>query len=356
MTEHDTQTVHIALDVMGGDLAPKSILDGAEGALKDDPSLFFSLYGKEDAIASHLDSCPQLKERSQTIFTNDVIAGDEKPVNALRKGRNSSMGLAINAVKSGQADCVVSAGNTGALMAMSKIMLRTLPGIDRPAIGGIMPTSNGNSVMLDLGANSSCDASNLFEFAVMGDAFARAVLDLDSPSIGLLNIGSEEAKGNDKIKLAASLIKESELTLNFHGFIEGNDIGKRTVDVVVTDGFTGNVSLKTAEGTATMIMEVTKDEVMRSLRGKLGAWLLKSSLRKVKQQFDPRLHNGAMFLGLSGIVIKSHGGSDAIGNANAIKVAANLSRKNINTQIINEMIKSGHIPEDDAPTPKQEHA
>ncbi len=348
MVKTEKDTIRVALDAMGGDNAPDSVLKGAELALSADPNLHFYIYGKESALAPLLESMPRLAEKCTTIFTDDIVSSDEKPSTAIRKGRNSSMGLAIKAAKSREVDCVVSAGNTGALMAMSKIILRTLPGIDRPAIGGIMPTAKGNSVMLDMGANSVCDANNLFEFAVMGDAFARSLFEIESPSIGLLNIGSEEVKGNEKIQHAVSLIKESELELNFHGFIEGNDIGKRTVDVVVTDGFAGNISLKTAEGTAMMIFDTSKAIVLGSLRGKIGALLLKPALKKIKKRFDPRLHNGAMFLGLNGIVIKSHGNSDALGNSSAIKVAVSLTRKNINTQIIQEMVKSGHIPPEEA--------
>jgi len=347
-SKSEKEIIRIGLDAMGGDHSPEAALKGANIFISNHENVEFNIFGNESKISPILDELKELKKISTIIHTEDIIASDDKPSTAIRKGKNSSMALAIKSAKAKKSDCVVSAGNTGALMAMSKIFLRTLPGIDRPAIGGIMPTSKGDSVMLDLGANLSCDANNLFEFAVMGDAFARSLLGIESPSIGLLNIGTEEIKGNEAIKSAALMIKDANTSLNFYGFIEGNDIGKRTVDVVVTDGFSGNIALKTAEGTALMLSKALKDSMLSSFTGKIGALLCKNAFKEVKNNFDPRLHNGAMLLGLNGIVVKSHGGSDEIGNSNAIKVAFNLTKHKINEQIIKEMIDSGHIsPEDE---------
>ncbi len=337
----------IALDAMGGDTAPDSVINGAESACSKYDDIEFLIYGDENKIAPLLEKTSKLKNSSKLIHTDDFVTNEDKPSFAIRKRRNSSMSLAIKSVKRGEAVAVVSGGNTGALMAISKIALRTLTGIDRPAICGLMPTERGNCVMLDLGANVICDANNLFEFAVMGDAFARIILGIKSPSIGLLNIGAEEMKGNEAVKAASEMLRESELSLNFYGHIEGDDIGKGTTDVVVTDGFTGNVALKTAEGTAKMYTSFLKKALTSSLIAKSGALLVRPSFSIIRNKLDPRTHNGAMILGLNGIVVKSHGGTDAIGFSNAIGVAVKLARHDINRQIIKEMIESGHIPPED---------
>lgn len=341
------QNITIALDAMGGDNAPESVIKGAELAIAKCSEVNFLIYGDENKIAPILDSCPKLKQKSEVIHTEDVISDDDKPSNAIRQGRKSSMSLAVKAVRNGKAIGAVSSGNTGALMAISKIMLRTLPGIDRPAIGTVVPTKRSDSVMLDLGANVYCDGNNLFEFAVMGDAFARTLLGVNNPSIGLLNIGSEEMKGNEAVRDAASMIRESDVGLNFYGHVEGDDIARGVVDVIVTDGFSGNIALKTAEGTAKMIANSLKDALRGSILARIGALFAKPALKALFNKFDPRLHNGAMFLGLNGIVVKSHGGTDALGFANAIGVAAKLAKKNINEEIIKEMQESGHIPPED---------
>ena len=266
-----------------------------------------------------------------------MIAAHEKPSVAIRQGKNSSMGMAIDAVKTGKAEAVVSAGNTGALMAISKIALRTLAGIDRPAICSLFPTVNGQAVMLDLGANTECTAENLFQFAVMGEAFARVVLARKSPSIGILNIGSEAGKGIDSVRRAADMLTNTHLPLNFYGFIEGNDIAAGVVDVVVTDGFSGNIALKTAEGAGKLCADFLKKGLNSSPRAMLGALLAKPALKSVFKKIDPRSHNGGMFIGLNGIVVKSHGGTDEIGFANAIEVTRNLMNDKINQQIIDEI-------------------
>jgi glycerol-3-phosphate acyltransferase PlsX len=338
----------IALDGMGGDNAPESVIEGALLALKTNPDINFIIHGDANHLEPLLQAKPVLAARSRIAHTTEVVENDDKPSFALRRRRDSSMSHAIKSVRSGDAAGAVSAGNTGALMAMAKVLLRTLPGIDRPAIGGIMPTQAGSSVMLDLGANVTCDAENLFEFAVMGDAFARIILHKENPSIGLLNIGTEDAKGNEAVKSAATMLRESDLKLNFYGHIEGNDIGAGTVDVIVTDGFTGNVALKTAEGTAKMFAFFLKDALNKSTLANIGKLFSGLALKKLKNKMNPSLYNGAMFLGLNGIIVKSHGGTDALGFANAINVTINLAKDDINKHIIDEMIQSGHIaPEDD---------
>jgi glycerol-3-phosphate acyltransferase PlsX len=243
------------------------------------------------------------------------------------------MRLAIDAVGNGEAAGIISAGNTGALMAMAKFVLKTLPGIDRPAIATYYPTLRGESVMLDLGANVDCDADNLVQFAVMGEVFARNVLGLENPSIGILNVGAEGLKGNEAVKKAAATLESTPLPIKFYGFVEGDDIGAGTVDVVVTDGFTGNIALKTAEGTARMFGQFLKDAIKSTILSQLGALLARGALNKFKMRVDPRRYNGAMFLGLNGICIKSHGGTDGIGFANAIKVAVELITNSLNENI-----------------------
>ncbi|MFO0389110.1 MAG: phosphate acyltransferase PlsX [Alphaproteobacteria bacterium] len=327
----------VALDAMGGDHAPACVLRGAEMALLRHPGLRFILFGNRYILEPLLSGHPHLKSASEIVHTELVIGNHDKPSHAVRRGRNSSMWLAIESVKEGKACAVVSAGNTGALMAMSKLILRTLPGISRPAIAALFPTLRGECVMLDLGANVECDANDLFRFAVMGDAFARAVLGLSRPKIGLLNVGSEELKGRDEVKEALELIKNCGHDLNFHGFIEGNDIAAGTVDVVVTDGFSGNIALKTAEGAARLIRTYLKDAFTSSPIAKSGAFLASGALRAVKDKLDDRKRNGAMFVGLNGIAVKSHGGADAYSFCNAISVAVELVAHHINARIIEEL-------------------
>lgn len=338
------QKLTIALDAMGGDCAPNCVIEGADEARRLYPDINFIIYGDEAKCLPLLKRHPGLERVSKFVHTHDAVPDDEKPSIAIRQRQNSSMSLAIKAVKTNEAAGAVSAGNTGALMAMAKIQLRTLPGIDRPAIGGVLPTKRGNCVMLDLGANVSCDENNLFEFAVMGDAFARALLKIKSPSIGILNIGSEEMKGNEVVRNAAALLRESELNLNFHGHVEGNDICEGIVDVIVTDGFSGNIALKTVEGTAKMLAMFLKEAFKSNILSYIGAMLAKPALAKLFKKVDPSMHNGAMFLGLNGIIVKSHGSTNALGFANAIKVAIELAKNGINQKIIEEMVKSGHIP------------
>lgn len=334
----------IALDAMGGDHAPASVLRGAEMALIRHPGIRFLLYGNRYILEPLLQDIPVLKNACRIEHTEVVIAGDDKPSLAVRRGRQSSMWLAIEAVKDGKACAVVSAGNTGALMAMSKLILRTLPGISRPAIAALFPTLRGESVMLDLGANVESSAQDLYRFAIMGSAFARAVLGLNRPSIGLLNVGSEELKGRDEVKEANALLKNTNVDLNYHGFVEGNDIAAGVVDVVVTDGFTGNVALKTAEGTARLIRTYLKDAFNASPVSKAGALLATGAMKVVKDKLDDRKRNGAMFLGLNGIAVKSHGGADAFSFGHAIGVAVELVTHSINSRIIEEITATDTQP------------
>lgn len=327
----------LALDAMGGDNAPFSVLEGADKALLRHPGIKFLLYGDAPQLEKILQKFPKLRVVSTVMHADVVIQSDEKPSVALRKNKTSSMGMAIHAVMDGKADGAVSAGNTGALMAIAKFLLRTLEGIDRPAIASLFPTKNGECVILDLGANVECDAENLFEFAVMGDAFTRAVLGLQNPRIGLLNIGSEEMKGRDEIKAASANLRESSLAPYFYGYIEGDNISEGLVDVVVTDGFSGNIALKTAEGTAKTCVHYLKQAFGSSLLAKLGYLLARPALKTMFAHLDPRHHNGAMFLGLNGVVVKSHGGTDGVGFANAVGVAANMISHNVNQQIIEDM-------------------
>jgi glycerol-3-phosphate acyltransferase PlsX len=327
----------IALDAMGGDRAPAIVIDGAALARARYPDIKFIFFGDETRIAPLLAQHPSLKSCSELRHTPEVISPDMKPSLALRQGRKSSMRLAINAVAEGQASSVVSAGNTGALMAMAKFVLRTLPGVDRPAIATVIPTQTGETVMLDLGANIECDAENLVQFALMGAIFCRTVLGRSEPLIGLLNIGTEELKGHDEVRIAASILRERPIPGRLFGFVEGNDITAGTVDVVVTDGFSGNIALKSIEGTAHLFTHFLRQAFASSLLAKLGYLLTRGAFLRLKSRVDPRRYNGAMFLGLQGVCVKSHGGTDAEGFANAIGVAHDLVARGFNERIAEEM-------------------
>jgi glycerol-3-phosphate acyltransferase PlsX len=327
----------IALDAMGGDHAPASVIEGAALAATRFPDLRFLFFGDAARIDALLPKFPSLAGRFEITHTDQVIASHEKPSVAVRQGKGSSMWQAIASVKEGRAAAVVSAGNTGALMAISKLVLRTLPGIYRPAICAQMPTKTGLCAMLDLGANSECDAGTLFQFAVMGNAFARAVLHKETPTIGLLNIGSEQGKGNETLNEAFGLLSDARHGLKFEGFVEANDINAGRTDVVVTDGFTGNVALKMSEGTANLIRAFLKETFSRSFFSKLGYMVAKSSFDLLGKRLDPRKYNGAMFIGLNGISVKSHGGADGYAFYHAIKVAVDLAGSNVNARIIREI-------------------
>lgn len=328
-----SEALTIALDAMGGDNAPRIVVNGAELARRRFPGVRFLMFGDEARIRQLMRRRKKLADITEITHTDDVISNDMKVSAALRQGRESSMQLAINAVREGQAAGVVSAGNTGALMAMAKLALRTMPGIDRPAIAAIFPTMRGESVMLDLGANVECDARNLLQFTIMGNVFARTVLGTVNPSCALLNVGSEEMKGHAEIQQAAAYLREMGETLNYYGFVEGDDIAAGTVDVIVSDGFSGNIALKTTEGTARLIKQFLGDAFRSSLAARLGFVLARRGLRKMRARIDPRRYNGAMFLGLNGIAVKSHGGADAFGFSNAIGVAVDMASNRFNDKI-----------------------
>ncbi|MDA0240801.1 MAG: phosphate acyltransferase PlsX [Proteobacteria bacterium] len=333
--------VTIALDAMGGDNAPEIVVDGAAQARERFPDAHFLLFGDEKLIEPLLSKHPRLLDAVTIRHTAKAVSSEERPAVALRQGRNSSMQLAINAVSSGEAAGVVSAGNTGALMAMAKVTLKTLPGIDRPAIVAPCPTKVGESVMLDLGANVECNADNLVQFGMLGAAFARTVFGIEQPTVGLLNVGAEEAKGRDTVRQAAAMFRESKLPFRFHGFVEGDDIGAGTVDVFVVDGFTGNVTLKAVEGTVRLYSEYLRQTFQSSLISKLAYMMASGAFRKMRARIDPRRYNGATFLGLNGIVVKSHGGTDAFGFANAIGVAVDMVANDINEFIMRELAEYG---------------
>ena len=327
--------IRIAIDVMGGDFGPDVSIPGVAKALERHSDVTFLLYGQKEKCEPILDRFPALKAKS-TFHHCDVSVGmDEKPSQALRRGRYvSSMWQAIEAVKLGEADVAVSAGNTGALMAMSTFCLRTMASVERPAIAGIWPTLKGESIVLDIGATIGADAQQLLDFSVMGGAMARALFDIDRPTIGLLNVGVEDVKGAEEVREAGRLLREANLnTIDYRGFVEGNDIGKGTVDVVVTEGFTGNIALKTAEGTARQITTLLKQAIGNSWISKLGYLLSKSAFDVLREKMDPRKTNGGVFLGLNGIVIKSHGGTDEIGYAAAIDVAYDMALNGLTAKI-----------------------
>jgi glycerol-3-phosphate acyltransferase PlsX len=333
--------IAIALDAMGGDRAPEIVVRGAELARERRPELKVLLFGDEARIAPLLARAKRLQGCAEIRHTAVAVTADDKPSQALRKGRESSMGLAIEAVASGQAAGVVSAGNTGALMALSKFVLRPLPGIDRPALAALFPTIRGESVMLDLGANVQCDANNLVQFALMGAAFARTVMGLPRPTVGLLNVGEEELKGNDVVKAAAQILRASSLSFDFRGFVEGDGIPQGATDVVVTDGFTGNVALKTAEGTAKLYTQLLRQALKSSWTARLGYLLARGAFDAMRDRVDPRYYNGGVFLGLNGVSVKSHGGTDATGFATAIDIAVDMAAGNLAGRIIEDLKQSG---------------
>ncbi|NJM34657.1 MAG: phosphate acyltransferase PlsX [Rhodomicrobium sp.] len=322
--------VRIALDAMGGDHGPSVAIPGAALSLIRHPDAEFLIFGDEKAVEPHLDAHPALANNSKLIHADVAIAMNAKPSQALRQGRGkSSMWMALEAVKKGEADAAVSAGNTGALMAMSMFCLQTLPHIDRPAIAGVWPTIASECIVLDIGANVGADARQLVDNAGMGAALARALFHVDKPSVGLLNIGVEEVKGLEEVKLAGEALKKADLPIAYHGFVEGDDIGKGTVDVVVTEGFSGNIALKASEGTAKQIAAYLRAAMTRSTLAKIGAFFAQGAFRALKDKMDPRHANGGIFLGLQGIVIKSHGGADAIGFASAVDLGYDMAKSGL---------------------------
>ena len=315
----------IALDAMGGDHGPNSVIPGAAISLKRRPYLKFMIFGDERRVEPLLGKYPDLKAVSTVVHTEKAIRSDEKPSAALRASKDSSMRLAIETVRDGQADAVVSAGNTGALMALAKMVLKPSAGIHRPAIASIFPTKKGETIMLDLGANVLVDAENLVQFAVLGAVFAKVHMKTSTPSVGLLNVGSEEMKGPDHVRGASAILSDIDFPGHYHGFVEGDDITKGTVDVVVADGYAGNVALKTAEGVGSLTAHLFKKTVMRDPLGILGSLVSFFALKRFQNQVDPRRYNGGVFLGLNGLCVKSHGGCDALAFSSAVNLAAELA-------------------------------
>jgi glycerol-3-phosphate acyltransferase PlsX len=330
----------LAVDAMGGDRAPAMVVAGLDIAAERHPDARFLLVGDEARIAPLLASHRRAGAACTVRHTPDRIADEMKPTAALR-ARQASMRLAIDAVLNGEASGVVSAGNTGALLTLAKVVLKTLPGIDRPAMAAIGPSARGDVVLLDLGANVQCDVRNLVQFAIMGDVFARTVLGLTAPSIGLMNVGSEELKGDETLRDAAEILRASHIGPQFHGFVEGHDITAGTTDVVVTDGFTGNVALKTGEGALKLVGELLRQVFTSSVAARLGYLLARPGLDRLREWLDPRRYNGAVMVGLNGVVVKSHGGTDAEGFAHAVDVAMDMVVHRFNDLIRQDLARSG---------------
>ncbi|MDE2302010.1 MAG: phosphate acyltransferase PlsX [Sphingomonadales bacterium] len=334
----------IAVDAMGGDEGVQTMVSGAALARRQHQGFQFLLVGDEARIARALDAHPNLRAASEILHATDIVAGDEKPSQALRRARTTSMGLAINAVKAGDAGAAVSAGNTGALMAMAKLALRTMPGIDRPALAALLPTlGETDLVMLDLGANTECDARNLVQFAIMGAAYSSIATGRARPRVRLLNIGSEETKGTDTLRQAADQLKAAgeSLALSFEGYIEADKLCRGDTDVAVSDGFSGNIALKAVEGTARFVADLLRRSFQSSLRSKFGFLISRPATELLRHHLDPNNHNGAVFLGLGGIVVKSHGSANATGVANAIGLTARLLEENLTERINADLARLG---------------
>ena len=329
----------IAVDAMGGDEGVRVMVEGAALARRRHDKFKFLLVGDKRRIEAALDNHPGLSGASEILHCEDVVGGEERPTQALRRAKTTSMGLAVDAVKRGDAGAAVSAGNTGALMAMSKLALRMLPGIDRPALAALLPTLEDDDViMLDLGANRECDARNLVQFALMGAAYARIVSGKEAPRVRLLNIGTEETKGTEELQEAAAQLRQATgLDLRFDGFVEADKINRGEVDVVVTDGFSGNIALKAIEGTARFVTDLLRAAFTSSVRSKIGFLVSRPATELLKHHLDPNNHNGAVFIGLNGVVVKSHGSASAAGVANAVAVAARLLEDKLTERIAHDL-------------------
>lgn len=334
----------IAIDAMGGDEGVRVMVEGAALARRRHSSFNFLLVGDQTAIEQALKNHPTLRDASEILHCDDVIGGDELPSRAIRRAKTTSMGLAVNAVKEGQAGAAVSAGNTGALMAMSKLALRTMPGIDRPALAAVMPTlETDDVVMLDLGANTEANARNLVQFAIMGAAYSRIITGRDEPRVRLLNIGTEDIKGTEDLRDAAAQLQAAKgLAMSFDGFVESDKINRGEVDVVVTDGFSGNIALKAIEGTARFVTDLLRSAFTSSIRSKVGFLVSRPATELLKHHLDPNNHNGAVFLGLNGVVVKSHGSATVAGVANAVAVTAKLLENNLTQRITQDVAALGN--------------
>ena len=335
------QKVRIALDAMGGDIGPAVVVPGAEIALARHPDTEFIFFGNQAAVAPLIEERPRLKAAARLVHTEVTVKMDEKPSQALRHGRwKSSMWLSLDAVKKGEADAAISAGNTGALMAMAKFNLRMMEGIERPAAAALWPTLKGDTVVLDVGASIGADADHLVDLAVMGSAMARVLFDLERPTVGLLNIGVEEVKGQEDVREAGRMLREANLpSLDYIGFVEGDDIGRGMADVVVTEGFSGNIAIKVAEGTARQMAEFLRGAMGRTWRSRIGYLFARNAFQMLRDKMDPRKANGGVFLGLNGIVVKSHGGTDAEGFAAAVDLGYDMIRYELLNKIRETLVK-----------------
>jgi glycerol-3-phosphate acyltransferase PlsX len=326
----------VSVDAMGGDAGPGVVLAALARSIVRHPTVRYLLHGDEALLKPLLARRAKLKARAEVRHSAERVRMDEKPGQALRRGRNTSMWRALESVASKEAEVAISAGNTGALMAMSMFQLGVIEGIDRPAIAALWPTKRGQTVVLDVGANIATDAQQLVDFAVMGEAFARAILGLERPKVGILNVGAEDVKGNEAVRGAAQILRSADLPMEFLGFVEGDDISEGTADVVVTDGFTGNIALKTAEGIASLIMFYLRTALRRGFLSRLGAFIAAGAFKALRRKLDPRAQNGGIFLGLNGVVVKSHGSADALGFASALDMAVDMARAQIIPKIAND--------------------
>lgn len=335
----------LSIDGMGGDAAPEIVIEGVEIAARRNGSVRYLVHGDSERLAALLDRHPHAKAASEVLHAEKAIGMHEKASIALRQGRGSSLWNAVASVEEGRAHAVVSAGNTGAFMAISMFRLRTMEGVHRPALAARWPAMNGGYVvMLDVGANVQADGEQLVEFAIMGEAFQRAVSGKGRPSVALLNVGAEEQKGHEEIRAAAQLIRDAGVDMDFQGFVEGDDIAKGTVDVVVTDGFTGNIALKTGEGTARLVGHLLREAMTSGALARLGALIAYPALRKLRTRMDPGTFNGALFLGLNGLVVKSHGGANGRGFAAAIGVAEKMARSHYREEIARNLERLSRAP------------
>jgi phosphate acyltransferase len=333
--------VRIALDAMGGDHGASVLLPGAEISLIRHPEIEYVMFGKEAIVRPVLEKHPRLNAVTRFVHTDVAVGMSDKPSQALRRGRwKSSMWLMLDEVKKGEADVAVSAGNTGALMAMSRFALHMLPGIERPAIACVWPTLKGECIVLDVGASIGADEAHLVNLAAMGSAMARVLFDIERPTVGLLNIGVEEIKGLEQVRAAGRIMRETNFPhFSYHGFVEGDDIGKGVVDVVVTEGFAGNIALKSAEGTAHQMAKLLRSAMSRTWASRLGYLLARQAFQALREKMDPGKSNGGVFLGLNGIVIKSHGGADAEGTASAIDMGYDMVRYELLAKIGQSMAR-----------------
>ncbi|PQA86590.1 phosphate acyltransferase PlsX [Hyphococcus luteus] len=324
MTEE--RDVTLAIDAMGGDAGPQAVVDGVAHAVKGGLKTRFIFFGDKAELEPLIAAHSHIAD-AEIRHAENVVSMTDKPMHVLRRGHDTSMWAAVSALDGGEAQAVVSCGNTGALMAVARKQLGMIEGVERPAITALWPTPRGRTVVLDVGANVEATGDQLVQFAIMGEAFFRALTKAPKPTVGLLNVGAEDLKGHDLIRTAARVLREADPDMAFKGFVEGNDISKGTVDVVVTDGFTGNVALKTAEGAARLLGQWMKETLTGTWNAKLGALLMAPGLRKLKARIDPSSNNGGVFLGVNGIVVKSHGGADARGVESAVKMAASLAKR-----------------------------